>query len=156
MEDSNFIFDIELLTKALTQLDKKTEFGYYIINRTRNIIHLLIEVIEALTKISRKDANSAAEEDEDHSEELEDLNDQGVDLKAVIADLEVNYQILKKNEVNVIQKYSGDTTIDQKIQAVEVAESIFDEIVNHRGSSHSPLSQNVSEQRSVKVRYGCN
>jgi len=115
-------YDLDSLKKILTEIDNQSEIGQYIITRTKNILSLILQIIQEILE----ETNPLTRRKE-------------IDGATLITDLEQNYQILKTNETQVLKNHFGETNLDGRINAVEVADSVLEEIVYQNPGEFSPL-----------------
>jgi hypothetical protein len=121
--DNKNLYDLDRLKKILTQIDSTSEIGRYMITRTTNLLSLILEIIQEILLNTDHQAQKTIRSD--------------FDCTALITDLETNYQVLKAHETDVLQRHFGDNDLDDRINAVEVADSVLEEIV-YNGFDCSP------------------
>lgn len=116
MQDAEeYEFTLNILKKRLKKINKESELGGYLLKRVKNLFSLILEIVTEIN-IFVETKNTPV------SETISDPN------YLLISELENNYQSFKLNEIEVIKKYVDRTTIDEKVNALEVADSHFDDL----------------------------
>lgn len=117
MQDAeDYNFTLSILKKRLGKLNKNSDLGFYMQNRTKNLLSLILEIVTELSKFIES------------LEKAKNRSDTALTSAQILAELENNYQSFKQSEVSVIKRYMGMTTVDEKINALEVADSYFEDV----------------------------
>lgn len=117
MQDAeDYNFTLTILKKRLTKLNEKSDLGFYMLKRTKNLLSLILEIVTELSKFI------------DSLEIMKNESDINLVSAQILSELENNYQTFKQSEILVIKRYIERTTVDEKINALEVADSYFEDV----------------------------